>query len=213
MKIDAKELGIRIGSRTLFEGVNLEILPGELIALTGPSGCGKTTLLNCLGLIQRPSIGEVVVDGVETGSWSDRRRTKFWKDHAAFIYQDYGIIEDQSVNYNIALSKKYSAAAKNQMEEILSIVGLSGRGKESAAVLSGGEKQRLGVARAIYKKANVIFADEPTASLDPENQELVTKLLRSCAGNGASVVIATHDSQLASSCDAQFVLGISQRKR
>ncbi|MFT0847736.1 ATP-binding cassette domain-containing protein [Actinomycetaceae bacterium L2_0104] len=206
MKMIARDLGVRIGPRTIFEDVNLNVPPGTMVALTGPSGCGKTTLLNCLGLIQRPTTGSVLADGIETNDWRDNQRTTFWRNHAAFIYQDYGVIEDQTVHYNVTLTKRQSKETRNRIEEILSRVGLARRGNELAAVLSGGEKQRLGVARAIYKKATVIFADEPTASLDSDNQELVTKLLRSCVDNGASVVIATHDSHLASACDTRFVM-------
>ncbi|WP_448070749.1 ABC transporter ATP-binding protein [Georgenia yuyongxinii] len=210
MNIAVKDLGVQIDGRTIFEAVSLEISPGTMTALTGPSGCGKTTLLNCLGLIQRPTGGAVLVGGVDTAGWRDARRTRFWKDHVAFIYQDYGIIDDRSVAYNVTLSKHRSRSTTKRVDEVLTAVGLSQRG-EPAAVLSGGEKQRLGVARAMFKEATFIFADEPTASLDTENRELVTALLLSRASSGASVVIATHDSRLAESCGARFeVAGAGQ---
>lgn len=206
MNIVAREIGVEIDGRRIFDDVSLEIAPGTMTALTGPSGCGKTTLLNCLGLIQRPTHGAVLVGAEDTTGWRDRQRTRFWKDHAAFIYQDYGIIEDQSVGYNVTLSKHRPRAATSKVEEIVAAVGLAQRDGEPAAVLSGGEKQRLGVARAMFKEAAFIFADEPTASLDSENRELVVSLFRDRVKQGASVVIATHDSRLASACDMRFAL-------
>lgn len=211
MNIVARGIGIEIDGRMIFDDVSLEIAQGTMTALTGPSGCGKTTLLNCLGLIQRPTHGAVLVGAEGTTGWRDHQRTRFWKNHAAFIYQDYGIIEDQSVGYNVTLSRHRSRVTISKVEEIVAAVGLAQRAGEPAAVLSGGEKQRLGVARAMFKEATFIFADEPTASLDSENRELVISLLRERVEQGASVVIATHDSRLASVCDMRFALAGSDR--
>lgn len=210
MNIEATDVGVQIEGRSIFSDVSVDITPSTMTALTGPSGSGKTTLLNCLGLIQRPTRGAVLIDGQDTTNWRDRQRTQFWKDYTAFIYQDYGIIEDQSVAYNVTLSKHQSHATISKVEEILTVVGLAQRGGELAAVLSGGEKQRLGVARAIFKDATFIFADEPTASLDTDNRQLVISLLRDRVKQGTSVVIATHDSRLASVCDLRVALGSSE---
>jgi len=204
MIIQTKKIGIEISGKTIFSNISLEINPNEMIAITGPSGSGKTTLLNCLGLIQSVNSGDILIENQNASKWKEKEKTSFWKEKAAFIYQDYGIIEDENISYNVTLNKQQAKA--KIVEEILHTVGLGGRGQEMAAVLSGGEKQRLGVARAIYKKASIIYADEPTASLDQTNREVIIDLLRKCSENGASVIIATHDERLVSVCDRSINL-------
>lgn len=204
--IQAQQASVSIGGRPIFEPVDLQCQPGKMIALTGPSGSGKSTLLNCLGLIFKPSVGDVLIDSQSTASWNDRRRAEFWRTSAAFIYQDYGIIEDDTVAYNVTLARMPSKDAKSGAEDVLNQVGLAGRASDRASVLSGGEKQRLGVARAIYKKASVIYADEPTASLDEANRSLVTRLLRQRAEQGVTVILATHDERLVAHCDTFYEL-------
>lgn len=204
MIIQTKNIGIEISGKTIFSNISLEINPNEMIAITGPSGSGKTTLLNCLGLIQSVNSGDILIENQNASKWKEKEKTSFWKDKAAFIYQDYGIIEDENISYNVTLNKQQAKA--KIVEEILHTVGLGERGQEMAAVLSGGEKQRLGVARAIYKKASIIYADEPTASLDQMNREVIINLLRKCSENGASVIIATHDERLVSVCDRSINL-------
>ncbi len=204
MIIKTQKIGIEISGKTIFSNISLEINPNEMIAITGPSGSGKTTLLNCLGLIQSVNSGDILIENQNASKWKEKEKTSFWKDKAAFIYQDYGIIEDENISYNVTLNKQQAKA--KIVEEVLHTVGLGGRGQEMAAVLSGGEKQRLGVARAIYKKASIIYADEPTASLDQMNREVIINLLRKCSENGASVIIATHDERLVSVCDRSINL-------
>lgn len=176
-----------------------------MTALTGKSGSGKTTLLNCLGLIHPIDSGKIFVDNNDVTGWRESQRTLFWKDHASFIYQDYGIIDDETVSFNVSLKK--FGNNQGQIKEALEIVGLQGREKDKALVLSGGEKQRLGIARAILKNASVIFADEPTASLDNSNRQLVVSLLKDCANRGAAIILATHDERLVAECDTVVSLG------
>ncbi|MFJ7665993.1 ABC transporter ATP-binding protein [Lysinibacillus sp. NPDC097195] len=204
MIIQTKDIGIEISGKTIFSNISLEINPNEMIAITGPSGSGKTTLLNCLGLIQTVNSGDILIENQNASKWKEKEKTSFRKEKAAFIYQDYGIIEDENVSYNVTLNKRQ--AKTKVVDEILHTVGLGGRGQDMAAVLSGGEKQRLGVARAIYKKATIIFADEPTASLDKSNREMIINLLKTCSQNGASVIIATHDERLVNVCDRSINL-------
>lgn len=205
MSIQATKLRVLIGKHVVLSGENLVANMGEMTALVGPSGSGKTTLLNCLGLLLKPTDGQIYLDGQEAAAWPDRRRLKFWQKKAAFIYQDYGLISDESVAYNTTLKAgslfRNRPYTDDRLTEILEVVGLSGRAKDTASVLSGGEKQRVGIARALYKEATYIFADEPTASLDAENREIITGLLRKAAGRGACVLIATHDERLASEAD------------
>lgn len=199
MDIKVSNISVKINGNTIFSDISFEMKKGEMVAITGPSGCGKTTLLNCLGLIQPIDCGEIMIDGENITKWKDKEKTKFWHDYATFIYQDYGIIEDESIVYNVTLNKY--KIRNNDVQEILKKVGIIDRDNELAVVLSGGEKQRIGIARAIFKKATVIYADEPTASLDMNNRELVIELLRQCTKQGAIVILATHDEQLSNECD------------
>lgn len=204
MHYQAQNLSYSIHGTPIFEGFNLDISEPQMLAITGPSGSGKTTLLNCLGLILKASSGKITINGQEASSWSDKKRLAFWRDTAAFIYQDYGIIDEEKVSYNVSLTK-----AKGQdlrVLEALERVGISHLANIPAARLSGGEKQRLGIARAIYKNASFIFADEPTASLDAKNRHLVLGYLREQVQAGAIVLLSTHDEELASSCDAVLTL-------
>ena len=199
MYIKINDVAVSINKKKIFSNISFEMQKGEMVAITGPSGCGKTTLLNCLGLIQSIDCGEIMINGENVTKWKDKEKTKFWHDYATFIYQDYGIIEDESVAYNVTLDK--NKMRNNEVQTILKKVKLQDRYDELAIVLSGGEKQRIGIARAIFKKATVIYADEPTASLDMNNRELAIELLRQCAKQGAIVVLATHDEGLANECD------------
>ncbi|MBD7916599.1 ATP-binding cassette domain-containing protein [Clostridium sp. Sa3CUN1] len=199
MEIKVNDIAVDISGRKVFSNVSFEMKKGEMVAITGPSGCGKTTLLNCLGMIKTVDYGKIMINGKNVTKYKDKEKTKFWHDYATFIYQDYGIIEDASVAYNVTLDKYKMNSDK--VQKILKKVGLEGRNNELAIVLSGGEKQRIGIARAIFKNATVIYADEPTASLDVKNRELVIELLRQCAKKGAIVVLATHDERLVNECD------------
>lgn len=199
MEIRAQRIVVEIGGKYIFKDISISMEGNKMIAITGRSGCGKTTLLNCLGLIQKVKKGSILINGNDTTSWNENDKTKFWHKSASFIYQDYGIIDNESVYYNVMLNKQKQKYKK--VDEVLNLVGLDGRGSDSASVLSGGEKQRLGIARAIYKNSEIIFADEPTASLDSKNREQVVNLLKSRKEAGVMIIIATHDERLISECD------------
>lgn len=210
MRIEAENVTMVIDGRTIIDGANLVCTPGTVTALVGPSGAGKTTLLNVLGLLLRPTSGRVLVDGVDTTGWGPRQRRLFWKDHAAFILQDYGVIEEESVAFNVTMTSSIFGSRvvgdHQRVKAVLDATGLGGRERELAVRLSGGEKRRLAVARALYKDAGVIFADEPTASLDDKNRARVIDLLVSLARQGRIVVVATHDAEMARASDSQYML-------
>lgn len=204
------DVSVKIAGRNVVDEVSLECKPAQMIALTGPSGCGKTTLLNCLGLLIPPTSGLIEIDGEHAEKWSARKRRLFWQDKAAFIYQDYGLIDEESVDFNVRFRRapllRKHPKPEERLTDILTTVGLADRSRSRAAVLSGGEKQRVGIARAMYKKASYIFADEPTASLDADNRRKVTDLLLASAREGACVIIATHDEELAALADRRYRL-------
>lgn len=211
MMIRGEGLGFSFEDKVVFRGINMEVQPGTIAALVGPSGSGKTLLLHTLGGMITPDRGAVYVDEEEASAWSDSRRLRFWRESAAFIQQDYGVVEEESVAFNVTMRSSLWGRTivpdRTKLDEVLASVGLSGRGGETAARLSGGEKQRVAIARALYKGAQVWFADEPTASLDADNQGLVRALFREAAERGATIIVATHDLDFTRSCDQRVELG------
>jgi len=210
MNVVADHVSVVIDRRTIVDDATLTCSRGTMTALVGPSGSGKTTLLHCLGLLQAPTSGRVLLDEVDTTAWGEARRRRFWADHGAFVLQDYGIIEDESVAFNVTLRRsilrRRVLGDQARLAEALLRTGLRDRSDEPATHLSGGEKQRLAVARAIYKRAGVIFVDEPTASLDAANRHLVIELLRARAEDGCTVIVSTHDDDVIGACDSAFSL-------
>lgn len=210
--IICRDLSIGISGRAIASGIDLNLVPGTMTALTGPSGCGKTTLLGTIGLLQDPIRGTLTIDGTDTTGWSQRLRRGYWRDKAAFILQDYGIMDEETVAFNVSMRLNAIGLAvggdRRRIRNALGLTGLASRGGEIASHLSGGEKQRLGIARAIYRNASVILADEPTASLDAGNRANIIGLLRERAERGTTVVLATHDPVLVEACDQAYPVGV-----
>lgn len=211
MQLSANRVSLEIDNKTVLQEASLDARPGRMLVLAGRSGSGKTTLLNVLGLLRRIDSGAVTVGGADATRWGDGRRRRFWRDHVAFIFQDYGLIEEASVEYNVTVGRRtlFGIRRKDRarVDEVLAHVLLTGRNKEQTARLSGGEKQRVGLARAMFRQADVVLADEPTASLDRANRELVTNFLVEEARRGATVVVATHDEDLIAAGDDVVRLG------
>lgn len=211
MEISAENITVTIDGHDVLVRQSVSAVPGVALALTGPSGSGKTTLLNVLGLLRRVNDGRVLVGGQEATHWNDSRRRRFWQQSAAFVFQDYGLIDEESVAVNVTLSRipvfGRLRSQRAEVEKVLERVGMGGRSDHKVSTLSGGEKQRVGLARAMFRSANIILADEPTASLDLENRNLVTGFLLEEAARGAAVVIATHDEALIAACDQRVDVG------
>ncbi|MDP8930842.1 MAG: ATP-binding cassette domain-containing protein [Actinomycetota bacterium] len=211
MTITAQDLGVQIDGTSVLKGESLDCASATMTALVGPSGCGKTTLLHCLGMLQRPDSGKVLIDGADTSGWSEGRIRRYWRDHASFVIQDYGIVDDESVAYNVTMSASVLTnrvkGDRSRWENALAMTGLGGRGGDAASHLSGGEKQRLAIARAIYKDAQVIYIDEPTASLDAANRRRVIELFAERAAAGCTVIVATHDEEMMEACGVLHAVG------
>jgi putative ABC transport system ATP-binding protein len=193
-----KELGSGAGKITALKGVSLSLMPGELTTLMGPSGSGKTTLLSILGCIMTPTSGTIRVAGHDTAGLAPEKLAAIRRDHIGFIFQSYNLFPTLSAleNVRIALDvrgdKGFKAAAR--AEECLREVGLGHRLKNHPANMSGGEQQRVAVARAIVTSPSVILADEPTAALDTENgQQVMALLSRIAKEQNRSVLVVTHD--------------------
>lgn len=161
--------------------------------------------MHCLGLLLPVTGGKITVDGSDATGWSSRRRRQFWRDHAAFVLQDYGIIDDESLAFNVRLRGGRSDRDPG-LVAALERTGLAGRTDELASHLSGGEKQRLALARAIYRSASVLLVDEPTASLDAGNRRSVIELCAGFARHGATVIVSTHDEEMIAACSTHHKL-------
>lgn len=194
--------------RILFEGLSFKVATGQLTALTGPSGSGKSTLLNCMGLLENLSRGSIEVDGTDIMRLSPARRRRFRRDTLGYLFQNYALVENASIreNLDIAVAAQVRGAVQPDFEAALERVGLGGRGKEPVYRLSGGEQQRVALARLLVKRPTVILADEPTGALDVANADLVLKELRMMARDGAAVIIATHSSQVVEACSDVIAL-------
>ncbi len=192
--------------KTVLNDVTLSARRGESVAIRGRSGSGKSTLLNLIGGIDAPDSGEVVVAGETLTSMSERQRTFFRRRNIGFVYQAFNLIQTLSVADNIRLVLELNgtgrSASSQRVRELLGSVGLADRGDSYPDVLSGGEQQRVAVARALANSPRVLIADEPTGNLDDDNADRVMELLRSLArDNGSTMVIATHSARLAAICD------------
>jgi putative ABC transport system ATP-binding protein len=181
--------------------VNLEIRRGEYISISGPSGCGKSTLLSILGLLDSPTGGSYWLDGKSVANLSAAERTRIRNCEIGFIFQAFNLIGDLSVQENVELPLTYrgmsSAERKERVERALKRVGLAHRMRHYPSQLSGGEQQRVAVARALAGEPFILLADEPTGNLDSKNGEAVMELLRELHRDGATICVVTHDAHYA----------------
>lgn len=177
-------------------GVNIEVEDGEFIAIMGPSGCGKSTLLNILGLLDSPTEGKYWLNNKEVGHLKERERTAYRKGHIGFVFQNFNLIDELTVEENVDLQLKYlglgKAERKERVLEILRKVKLSHRAKHYPHQLSGGQQQRVAIARAVVGKPSIILADEPTGNLDSKNGMEVMQLLSELNEEGTTIVMVTH---------------------
>ena len=177
-------------------GVNIEVEDGEFIAIMGPSGCGKSTLLNILGLLDSPTEGKYWLGDEEVGHLKERERTAYRKGRIGFVFQNFNLIDELTVEENVDLQLKYlgvgKAERKERVLEILRKVKLSHRAKHYPHQLSGGQQQRVAIARAVVGKPSIILADEPTGNLDSKNGMEVMQLLSELNEEGTTIVMVTH---------------------
>jgi len=189
------------GSETVIalDGVDLEIFPGDFLSVIGPSGSGKTTLFNIIGCLDTPSRGSVKIDGIDTADMEERDLVKVRRDKVGFIFQQFYLLPALTILDNIALPLLFKRQ-KPDREFVLSLaklVGLSGRIRHKPHQLSGGEMQRVAVARALVNRPKILLADEPTGNLDLRNREILFDLLQSLNARGLTILVATHDLHMA----------------
>ncbi len=179
-------------------GVSLELRQGEFVALMGRSGSGKSTLLHQLALLDRPTKGYIEIEGRDVSRLNEKERAKFRLDVIGYIFQDYALMPELTLYENIALPLMTIGQTKKQYDKnvrkIIKRVGLEGRENNLPAELSGGEQQRVSIARAIINKPSILFADEPTANLDSEAAKVVLEVMRELVDNyGQTIVMVTHE--------------------
>ena len=204
--IEIKSVTKSFGSLQVLKGIDLRIEKGEIVSIVGPSGAGKTTLLQILGTLDKPDSGSVVVDGIETSTLSTNKLSEFRNTHLGFVFQFHQLLPEFTAIENIMIPAYIAGMkpkeARNRAEELLAFMGLSDRATHKPNELSGGEKQRVAVARALMNNPAVILADEPSGSLDSKNKEELHKLFFELRDKfGQTFVIVTHDETLATLTD------------
>ena len=192
---------------TALDGVSLAVPPGTFLAIMGPSGSGKSTMLNCAAGLETPTAGTVTVGGIDLASLDETMLTRFRRQHIGFVFQDFNLLPYLTAYQNVELPLRLAGtadrASRRRIVEMLDGVGLAHRMDRLPAQLSGGELQRVAVARALVAEPSVIFADEPTGALDSASAAQVLTLLRKAA---PTVVMVTHDPVAASYADSVLFL-------
>lgn len=204
--IDIKNITKSFGSLQVLKGIDLHINKGEVVSIVGPSGAGKTTLLQIIGTLDKPDAGTICIDGIDVSSLSTRKLSDFRNQHIGFVFQFHQLLPEFTALENIMIpayiAGKSNSEAKQRALELLAFMGLSDRAHHKPAELSGGEKQRIAVARALVNKPAVILADEPSGSLDSKNKAELHQLFFDLRDKlGQTFVIVTHDEGLAAITD------------
>lgn len=200
--------------RTILQDVSLELSAGELLAIRGTSGSGKSTLLNILGLLDQIDSGRVELFGRAAPGPGSRSAMLLRRHRIGYLFQSYALIDTDSVEANLRVAQRYAVGSTTEQrhvrEVVMDRVGLGGMEKQRVFELSGGEQQRVAVARLLVKSRDLVLADEPTGSLDPVNRDAVLSMLREIASTGAAVVVVTHDQTVVDRCDR--VLSLPNRR-
>lgn len=191
--IDIKNIKKSFGEQVIFNDFSLKIDDGEFIIISGASGKGKTTLLNIIGFLEPFDSGDVIVDGISLKSYKKQR--EYWMKKIGFLFQNFALIENKTVIQNLEIIKKDARSACS-IDEALEKVGLLSKKNNKVYTMSGGEQQRLALARLFLKRCDIVLADEPTGSLDRKNADLVLKLLLDLNTEGKTVLIVTHDERI-----------------
>lgn len=192
----------------VLKGVDIHVATKEMVAIVGPSGSGKSTLLHCLSGLESPTEGTIKLAGHDIVGISPNQLSKIRRAHAGFIFQSYNLISSLSAIENVSVAARLSGAAvaEQDLQHLFAKMGLAEKQKLKPVQLSGGEQQRVSIARALATNADIIFADEPTGALDAENTQHVLKILRNLVDvEGRSVLLVTHDLEAAALADRVLV--------
>ncbi len=199
------------GTLEVFRDVRMTLRPGELVALVGPSGAGKSSLLHMAGLLEAPSDGEIYINGAAASQLPDRERTRLRRDLIGFVYQAHHLLPEFSALENVIVPQRIAGKSRDEARveavRLLTQVGLAGRLEHRPSQLSGGEQQRVAMARALANQPRLLLADEPTGNLDPRTaQGVFDVLIHLVRSEGVAALIATHNPDLAARMDRALVL-------
>lgn len=193
--IEIKNLNKSFGDNIIFDNFNVTINDGEYVVFAGKSGCGKTTLLNVIGALEKPDSGKVLVNSVDI--YKKKNQKEYFKNTVGFLFQNFALVENKTVRQNLEFIEK-KARTEQTVEQVLERVGLSDKIDTPVYKLSGGEQQRVALARLMLKKCSIILADEPTGSLDRENADRVLDILKILNEEGKTIILVTHDERIIS---------------
>lgn len=206
MIIELKNINKSYSNKYLFKNLDFSIKKGEMVAITGPSGIGKSTLLNIIGLIDKPDSGEVVICSNKNPFDKEKVKLKLFRDNIGYLFQNYALVDNYTVSKNLDIALEYvkNKNKKRLKEEALEKVGLLDKLNNKIFELSGGEQQRIALARLMLKEKDIILADEPTGSLDEDNRDIILKLLKQLNDEGKTIVLVTHDKTVANMCNREI---------
>ncbi len=203
--IEIKNLNKSFKENQVFINFNCQIKDGFMTAIIGKSGSGKSTLLNMIGLLDLDYQGEILYDNINIKNLKENKQTEFIRNNINYLFQNYALIDNETVEQNLLLTLAYEKINKkeklNKINTVLTKVGLDNFNDKKIYTLSGGEQQRIALARTIIKKGNIILADEPTGNLDEENKNQVLNILKELKKLGKTIIIVTHDLSIANECD------------
>ena len=205
--LELKNVSKIYGPLKALDNVNLKVENGEWLAIMGPSGSGKSTMMNIIGCMDKPSLGEVILDGVDIAKESGKKLTEIRRDKIGLIFQQFHRVNYLAAVENVMVSQYYhSIPDEKEALEALERVGLKDRAKHLPSQLSGGEQQRVCIARALINHPEIVLADEPTGNLDEANENIVIDLFRQLHRQGTTLIVVTHDPEVAEVAQRTVVL-------
>ncbi|MDR1419093.1 MAG: ABC transporter ATP-binding protein [Treponema sp.] len=205
--LELKNVSKNYGSLAALKDIQLSVRRGEWLAIMGPSGSGKTTMMNIIGCMDRPSAGDVLLDGVNISGESNRNLTAVRRDKIGLIFQQFHLVNYLTALENVMVAQYYhSMPDEKEAMAALERVGLAARAKHLPSQLSGGEQQRVCIARALINYPALILADEPTGNLDEANESIVIDIFRQLHTEGSTIIVVTHDPEVAEDAERTVVL-------
>lgn len=206
--LELKNISKIYGDLKALDNVSIKIEKGEWVAIMGPSGSGKSTMMNIIGCMDKPSLGEMLIDGVDVSKESSKKLTEIRRDKIGLIFQQFHMVNYLTAVENVMVSQYYhSMPEEEEALDALDRVGLRDRARHLPSQLSGGEQQRVCVARALINHPELILADEPTGNLDEANEQIVLDLFNQLHREGTTLIVVTHDPEVAAAAQRTIVLG------
>lgn len=203
--ITIKNLTKKYGDKIILNNLNYDIDDNEFIAIKGASGSGKTTLLNIIGLLDKDFEGEVLFNDKNIKKMSLKEKSAFIRNNISYLFQNYALIDNETIEQNLMLALEYTKLSKKEKKTLiknaLKMVGLKENVNQKIYKLSGGEQQRVALARTVLKPSKIILADEPTGNLDATNRDSVIHILKELKKQGKLIIVVTHDDYVAKACD------------